>query len=1058
MKDKNFFKRIFDSLDEAQKEAVESKDNYIFVSGAPGTGKTKVVLCHSALLMLECGFKSDEIILFSRLSNMEFEKRIYELIRKNYSEFFPHSFIPFCMKILKKNWYKIDGINPNFELLSDFKRNIIIGEIIKDAGSTDYRTNIKNVNSETAEFIRMLKQNNILFDNFEKIFEKGNFDREYIFIKKIYEAYSDILISRDYLDYDDIILKTIEFFENARESERYIKKFKKLIVDDFMEINPLQYRLLKVLSGVTENIFVTGNSEQDVFGFSGEFTKNLLNIFNEDFPGTKIIRLEKNYRSDRKLLIPARKFYNSELKGFTKAKYNIPQSSLTVAVEKSILDEAFYVGKKINSIINSEIKNVAAGSDIKEGFTYSDFAVLLRDVNEYGFIYKHVFDYLEIPNSIDGSLNIACFKELNYLLLYLRFLANPDDNEVFKTLLSNSFTGFSPVELSYLLKLSERESKELDELMRHIDSGNITLEGDYSELIHKIEMFNKRFDELLKSLQKLSFPDFMLNFVYSIFFADLPEGIDKEILRKFIDISIDYYEICSVLKWECSLKDFLKFFNEYKENLFDNLTDDEEESNTVKITSMYKSKGKEFQVVFIPLLTETNFPTGFTEERFFTKDLERIKEGCKKVENIEFYSIVIRDFNDHITREKNLFLTALTAAREKLFLSFPRNLPGIEEVRPSIFLRDIFGGKPVNRENAKEISANFEENGYSDFIDKVIKIDEPELYKQITSQDELEIVLKRLCLEKDKLLNLLGKYNYDFLDNDYLFSESSCLQENPSIRKIDDSFTFSSSSINTYRDCPRKFYYSRILKLKFPKSIHITIGIIEHEILQNIHNRLKVNQFDENVLESIFDEVWKKYKNNFESDFFEWIWKDYVSVIIKQYMNKYGIHSANVHLTEKDFEFCLDEKYLISGKIDRIDKIDNGYEIIDYKKSGNGLVNSWINKFYKKSEDFQMPIYFLAAKKYFKLEPKILSYFLLDFKKNRECEKIEIKIKEEPDTKKRVTHITEEIIEEVKEKLISILAQISKERESFDRAQDTICGNPHSDYLCEYINICNQSK
>ena len=257
MKDKNFFKRIFDSLDEAQKEAVESKDNYIFVSGAPGTGKTKVVLCHSALLMLECGFKSDEIILFRRMSNMEFEKRIYELIRKNYSEFFPHSFIPFCMKILKKNWHKIDGINPNFELLSDFKRNIIIGEIIKNAGSPDYRTNIKNVNSETAEFIRMLKQNNILFDNFEKIFEKGNFDREYIFIKKIYEAYSDILISRDYLDYDDIILKTIEFFENARESERYIKKFKKLIVDDFMEINPLQYRWLKVLAGVTENIFIT---------------------------------------------------------------------------------------------------------------------------------------------------------------------------------------------------------------------------------------------------------------------------------------------------------------------------------------------------------------------------------------------------------------------------------------------------------------------------------------------------------------------------------------------------------------------------------------------------------------------------------------------------------------------------------------------------------------------------------------------------------------------------------------------------------------------------------
>ena len=328
MKDKENFYVVFNDLDQSQKDAVKSKDNYIFVSGGSGTGKTRVICCHAAYLMLEYGYKSDEVLIFCGISNSEeeIERNIYKLIRKNYSENYVNSFISFCLKILKKNWNLIEGMHPNFRILSNFKRNTIIDEIVKNIRPKEYKWKFKDIKREISEFIRFLKQNRISVQEFENVINAGKFDVRFFDAKNMYKTYSEILKKYEYLDFEDVILKTIEFFEDTEKSKSYINRFKKIIVDDFLDINPLQYRLIKVLADKVDKIFITGDEKQALFGFRGELTKNIMEKFLKDFPNTKIVYLETNYRSDSQILDVVDKFYNFGTQDITKIPMSIYNS------------------------------------------------------------------------------------------------------------------------------------------------------------------------------------------------------------------------------------------------------------------------------------------------------------------------------------------------------------------------------------------------------------------------------------------------------------------------------------------------------------------------------------------------------------------------------------------------------------------------------------------------------------------------------------------------------------------------------------------------------------
>lgn len=268
MKEKSSFKKVFDNLDQNQKDTVTAKDNYIAVLGDSGTGKTMVTHCYSAFQTLERRCNSDELLIFTNYSDYQkdFENNIYKLIGENYSKIWINTFNSFCVRILQKYWHFIKGVNPDFKILNNFKRNIIIKDILEN---NNFGKLTKDRTYEIAEFIRLLKQNIITVSDFEEIINEDVYNKQFKSIKNVYKNYTEVLNAHNYFDYEDIIVKTIEFFEDMEKSKEYLGGFKRIIVDDLLEINPLQYKLIKILVERIKSIFITCDDKQTAFGFYG---------------------------------------------------------------------------------------------------------------------------------------------------------------------------------------------------------------------------------------------------------------------------------------------------------------------------------------------------------------------------------------------------------------------------------------------------------------------------------------------------------------------------------------------------------------------------------------------------------------------------------------------------------------------------------------------------------------------------------------------------------------------------------------------------------------------
>ncbi|MCK4965469.1 ATP-dependent helicase, partial [bacterium] len=409
----DYFKKIFNELDDAQRSAVTSSGDFVSVRGGAGTGKSSVLCCNAAYVLERSDIKYDEILIFGGLphSEKDIERQLHSLTGLNYSEPCAHSFVSFCNGMLKRYWYLIDGVKPYFKILDDFKRNVILQEIIENNGRRFWR--YRDAPSEIGRFIELLKRNSVTVEDYDKIINGGSFGRHYEYIGNVYRRYSEILQKHGYFDVEDIVNFTIRLFED-KERSIVLNKWKKIFVDDFHNITPNCYKLLKTLT--KDALFATGDESQQVlFGFRGDTVNNSIDILLKDYPGTETIQLNRNYRSGVSIIDAANRVYQAG-GGDGNILYGREdfKGIITAAVEKSIVDEAFYIGRKMEYLVRHKTKEVPADSDGDNRYSYSDCAVLIRNLDEFGLFYKQALDCLKIPNHIDGTQ--IYYRELDYLL------------------------------------------------------------------------------------------------------------------------------------------------------------------------------------------------------------------------------------------------------------------------------------------------------------------------------------------------------------------------------------------------------------------------------------------------------------------------------------------------------------------------------------------------------------------------------------------------------------------------------------------------------------------
>ena len=408
-------------------------------------------------------------------------------------------------------------------------------------------------------------------------------------IASVYELYQKKLKDNNAIDFDDIINFTIKIIsENPDILEYYSEKFKYILVDEYQDTNKAQFTLISLLAARHGNITVVGDNDQGIYSFRGADISNILN-FEKDFTGTKIIKLEQNYRCTGNILKVANEVIKNNTVKYDKKLWTeneigtIPQ----FFVGDNEYDEGTYIVEQINRLKREEY------------YKYSDFAVLYR-MNTQSRAIEDILRRESIPYKIIGGLKFYERKEIKDIIAYLRLIYNTSDNISLKRIINEPKRGIGKTSLENVQKIAEDNNKSMYEIIKNANQYGLNRvfvnSREFIEVIEELrnQKENMQISELVtQTLQKTGYTK-ALELENSIEAENRIENLDE-----FLTVAIEFEEEFA----ENSLGDFLE--NMSLSSDIDNLQDDED---TVTLMTLHSAKGLEFPVVFLIGMEEGIFP------------------------------------------------------------------------------------------------------------------------------------------------------------------------------------------------------------------------------------------------------------------------------------------------------------------------------------------------------------------------------------------------------------------------------------------------------------------
>ncbi len=605
--------KLLENLNPGQREAVLAVDGPVLVIAGAGSGKTRVLTHRIAYLIGVKGVSPFNIFAatFTNKAAREMKERIEALIGTDVSQMWIGTFHSLCTRILRRH-AKLVGYSPNFSIYD--------------------RTDQKNLLKTLMEKDRIKPQKFV-----SKISAYKN--RAYIpedpYEIMLIEKYEKAKKENNALDFDDLLLLTIELFEKHPDvKEYYADKFHYIHVDEYQDTNRAQYRILVHLASKHRNIFAVGDEDQSIYGFRGADIRNILE-FEADFPEARIIRLEQNYRSTRVILKAATGVIsrNRHRRGKTLWTEN-PEGEKIRLIETS--DEIREAEKVVEFIYFS-------------GRPYRDFVILYR-TNAQSRPFEQVLTHYNIPYNIVGGLRFYDRKEIKDILAYLKIIVNPYDEVSLLRVINTPPRGIGKKTVEFLVDFARRNGIPVFEALQFAENFG----GMRSSSREKL----KEFYELVQSMKRFS----ENHNVY-------------EVVRELL-IAIDYRGYLSSLHGDRSfelesryenidslLGSIQRFVTETPDPTVENyittvpllseVDEWENQENRVTLMTVHNAKGLEFPVVIITGLEEQVFP--------------HISSFGKEYE---------------LEEERRLFHVALTRAKEQVILTFARK----RSIRPNTVL------------------------------------------------------------------------------------------------------------------------------------------------------------------------------------------------------------------------------------------------------------------------------------------------------------------------------------------------------------------------------------
>ncbi|MFR5747040.1 MAG: DUF3553 domain-containing protein, partial [Romboutsia timonensis] len=657
-----------DTLNPAQREAVEKTEGPVLILAGAGSGKTRVLTTRIGHLIEDKGVQPANIlaITFTNKAANEMRERVEETLESDASDMWISTFHSCCVRILRKDINRI-GYNRSFVIYDSADQVTLVKDCLKEL----------NLNDKVFEPKMIIST---ISGAKDKLYDPKQFkamhmnDNRMSKIADVYALYQDRLKRNSALDFDDLIFKTVELLKSDKEVlDYYRNRFKYIMVDEYQDTSKAQYELIKILAKEHQNICVVGDDDQSIYGWRGADIRNILE-FEKDYDDVHVVKLEQNYRSTQIILDAANTVISNNIERKRKRLWSEKKDGelIKIQVAQDEIEESDFVADMIAKISREQNRS------------YKDFAVLYR-ANAQSRSVEDALNRSQIPYNIYGGTKFYERKEIKDLIAYLRVIQNPQDDISIKRIINVPRRGIG---LRTIEKIEDRAS--------------LKQESIYSVLID-IETNSE-----ISTKARNSISEFVDNVIGTLRTMREVYPVSK-LIEKVIE-SIDYYGYIDELykgdKEEAeerkdNVKEFISVAMEFEQNseekdletfltgvALTSESSEEEEIDKVSLMTIHTSKGLEFPVVFIVGMEDGLFP---------------IARAVRSMSDSE------------IEEERRLCYVGITRAKEILYLTLTQKRTLYGKTNPSIASRfmEELPKECIERLNSAEKELSYSKANYN---------------------------------------------------------------------------------------------------------------------------------------------------------------------------------------------------------------------------------------------------------------------------------------------------------------------------------------------------------
>lgn len=564
-------------LNEEQIKPAMDTNGAILVTAGAGSGKTRLLTERISYLINECGVSPSNIlaITFTNKATNEMKERLAKVC-ENADQIWISTFHSMCAKILRENISNLEGFNRFFTIYDTSDKDKLLKKIVLDLGFEsdqvkDFACEIdraKNLGFDPHEYYQIIE------------FKSNAKD-----IEKVYENYQMQLAKNNALDFDDLLVKTLELFKSCPNVlKHYSNRFKYIHIDEFQDTNLVQYKIAKLLASEHKNIFVVGDEDQCIYGWRGANIENIMN-FRQDFLNVKCYKLERNYRSTKNILNIANKLI----------KHNVSRIEKVLWTENEDGEKPIYFSAqdevKESEYVSNKIYNL-----ISRGVEPNKIAVLFRLSALSRLIEEKLLSY-NLPYVVSGIFKFFERAEIKNVLAYLRLTINPKDNESLKRIINFPKRGIGNASIDKIENLANINNVSMLDVV--LDD-NADLPKALKEKLFSLKHIFNNLPDKNKGIYNFCEDIVKLAEINSAYNENTDEDNDRKLNISQLMQSIKSFEKQNP---NCELSDYLESIT-----LQNSVDEVEDEKNAVNVSTIHASKGLEFDYVFIIGAEEGLFP------------------------------------------------------------------------------------------------------------------------------------------------------------------------------------------------------------------------------------------------------------------------------------------------------------------------------------------------------------------------------------------------------------------------------------------------------------------